>query len=445
LSAVRLFQSLFFGCLMLALSTALHAQMVASEDSATDLLRQGVLLFNQGRLAEARDVLEQARAAGLDSNTLHYNLGVLYYRLSDYEAAERSFKKLLSSHASALARYNLGLVALARDQRSLARYYFQAVARESDSDKLRRMARIKLSELGGLTSEDAGSPYQSYLSVSGGYDSNIAGLPEAALSRDGGAFLEAVAAAGARLAEGPSGVWNLQGVYLGRQFPSHSEYDTDFLQGRLSWSAPWAERTLHGSLLVSQSWFGQDPFETRYGAEGSVVNQGCFGGVMDDCEAGIAVARVLASDPFEAYDGHWYRVRVGAERRIEDWTLEGKYQWEVNDRKDLSVGSQFVSVSPHHHSLDAVLKYRVRSDLALGAQGGFRFSRYEDPHRLLQDGVLVEERRIDRRWDLGGFVEKALDRQWRVRGEWQYRDTASSIERYTYQRHTVMVTLEGSF
>ncbi|MCK7549103.1 tetratricopeptide repeat protein [Marinobacter koreensis] len=442
--AVRLFPSLFLGCLILALSPCLEAK-ASSESSATDLFRQGVLLFNQGRLAEARDVLEQAREAGLNSNTLHYNLGVLYYRLSDYDAAERSFKKLLPTHDGALARYNLGLVALAREQRALARSYFQTVALEADSDKLQRLARIKLAELGGAIPPDAAPKYQSYLSVSGGYDSNIAGLPEAALSRDGGTFLEAVVAGGTRLSQGRSGIWNLQGVYLGRQFPSHSEYDADMLQGRLSWSSPWANRTLHGSLLVSQSWFGQDPFETRYGAEGSVVNQGCFGGVMDDCEAGIAVARVLASDPFEAYDGHWYRVRVGAERRIEDWTLEGKYQWEVNDRKDLSVGSQFVSVSPHHHSLDAVLKYRVRSDLALGAQGGFRFSRYEDPHRLLQDGVLVEERRIDRRWDLGGFVEKALDRQWRIRGEWQYRDTASSIERYTYQRHTVMVTLEGSF
>lgn len=91
------------------------------------LFEQGVQLFRQGHLEAARDCLEAARTMGLNSLSLSYNLGVVYYRLGRLPAAEQAFRQLLSSPHEALARYNLGLVALARDDHEQARSEFLAV------------------------------------------------------------------------------------------------------------------------------------------------------------------------------------------------------------------------------------------------------------------------------------------------------------------------------
>ena len=70
----------------------------------------GVEAFRQGNLEEARIFFERARAAGTNSPSLLYNLGVVYFRLGDLGSAETVFLTLLETPHAPLAYYNLGLV-----------------------------------------------------------------------------------------------------------------------------------------------------------------------------------------------------------------------------------------------------------------------------------------------------------------------------------------------
>lgn len=429
---------------MLFVCTPLLAQDSSGEPPAQADFRKGVELFQQGSLTAARQHLEAARAAGLDSLTLHYNLGVVYYRLGQLDAAEKAFSRLLSSPHDSLARYNLGLIALARNDKAAAYEYFLVVRASDGPEKLRELARTRLVEIGHQRPASRPSPRRFYLSAAGGYDSNIAGLPETATTQEGGLFLDAVVAGSTRVRGGRDAGWDLEAVFFGRDYPDDRDYNTRFLQGKLARSEQEADHTWQLGAVVSQSWFGSDPFETRYGLEGIKAWPECpLALPVDDCDVSLAAARVDGGSAFSAYDGQWYRLRGRADRRIGDWAFEGKYLWELNDREDMASGSQFISVSPQHHAVELVARYGLRADFDVGALGGFRYSRYQDSHRFLEGDVLRVKRRSDRRWEAGSFAELGLSRRWLLRSEWLFRDNNSTLDSYSYQRHTFMVTLEG--
>ncbi|WP_372986613.1 tetratricopeptide repeat protein [Marinobacter sp.] len=442
--AACLTRKLLLSCSLLFASVPSLAQDPSGESPAQADFRKGVDLFQQGDLKAARQRLEAARAAGLDSMTLHYNLGVVYYRLGQLDAAEESFARLLSSPHETLARYNLGLIALARNDEPVARDYFLSVIESDGPDKLQDLARARLVETGVQVPVSGQRPRRLYLAASGGYDSNIAGLPETATTREGGLFLDAVVAGSVRVRGDKNTGWDLEAAFFGRDYPDDDDYNTRFLQGKLAWSEQGSGLSRQLGAVLSQSWFGADAFETRYGVEGLMAWTQCPVALpVDGCDMSLAAARVDGGSSFEAYDGQWYRLRARAARRIGAWKLEGKYLWELNDRSDLASGSQFVSVSPQHHAIEAVARYSVQADMVLGAMGGFRYSRYQDSHRLLEGEAVVVERRTDRRWETGTFAEYGLSRSWLLRGEWLFRDNSSAIDSYSYQRHTFMVTLEG--
>ncbi|MEC8823973.1 MAG: tetratricopeptide repeat protein, partial [Pseudomonadota bacterium] len=96
----------------------------AFSDGASEALAQGVVQFQQGNLGQARESFQLAAELGVQSPSLHYNLGVVCYRLGDYPAARQWFSRLLDSDDRALATYNLGLVALADDRPGEARRWF---------------------------------------------------------------------------------------------------------------------------------------------------------------------------------------------------------------------------------------------------------------------------------------------------------------------------------
>ncbi|MBW4935594.1 tetratricopeptide repeat protein [Marinobacter sp. F4206] len=415
--------------------------------SSTETFRFGVEQFQSGDLEGARKSFEAARAGGLRSVSLTYNLGVVYYRLGDYQSAEQTFLELLNTKHEALASYNLGLVALEQGDESGAKRWFARATTPTTPEKLRALARVQLEKLEGRVHEQRSpGPGTGYLLASAGYDSNIAGLPDTSASSEGGLFGELLAAGSATAGALGDGRLSLGGVAYGRHYPANDEYDTSLLQGELIWSRTLASVVQGASVTVSQSWFDADALERRYGLEGFQRWSAC-GGLLKlaRCSVALAAAHVDGGAGFEGYDGEWYRLRLSATRRFRGWLLDGDYRWEVNDREDFQVGDQFISVSPSHHTLELSARYRIRPDVLVGGTGAFRYSRFQDPHVLFEGNALVSERRVDGRIEVGIFTESRLNDSWLVRAEWQVQDNDSGIDRYDYRRYTLIGSLEGTF
>ena len=433
----------FLCCWLVALAP--WGVSASEHDSAAAAFRLGVEQFQSGDLDAARESFELAREGGLQSSSLLYNLGVVYYRQGQFDEAERTFRELLTTEHDVLARYNLGLVALARDDEYAAQQWFAQVTTPNTPDKLQALAQAQLDKLDGSRRETAvARTLRGYLSASSGYDSNIAGLPDTAASREGGVFGELLAAGSAPLSEFAAGEARIAGVAYGRHYPGNDEYDTTLLQGELNWAGTVGPMVRGASATLSQSWFDADALETRYGVEGFQRWSAC-GGLLQlaRCSVALAFAQVSGGDGFEGYDGQWYQLRLSAIRRFRGWVLDGRYQWEVNNREDFRSGEQFVSVSPRHHTVEFTGRYRIQPDLTAGWVGAFRYSRYQDAYVLFENDGLVSEHRVDGRIEAGLFAEHSITERWLVRAEWEVQDNHSRIDRYDYQRHTFLVTLDA--
>ena len=90
--------------------------MAKTEPAGRSDFEAGVDAFSEGELTKALALFEQARAVGMNTPPLLYNMGVVYFRLGRHELAESVFQELLDTPHAALARYNLGLVKLASSQ-----------------------------------------------------------------------------------------------------------------------------------------------------------------------------------------------------------------------------------------------------------------------------------------------------------------------------------------
>lgn len=428
----------------LSVPQSVHANTVEGREAGTELFRDGVQAFQSGDPQAARDRFERAIAAGFSSPSLFYNLGVACYQLGDFPAAASAFKKLLAGPDDALARYNLGLVALAQKDHEKARLWFAQVAQGDTPDKLRTLATRQLASLREPGPASRMFPEtRGYLALSGGYDSNIAGLPDASATSEGGTFMDVLASGSYSVPAGRQSRLSLDAAAYTRKYPSDSDYDGTVVQGRAGWAQSHGSGEHGARVFVSQSWFAGERLERRLGVEGYHGWDGCPLPVPADwCGAALAAASVSGGGGFEAYDGQWYRLRLEANRRVGQWRFEGDYQLEINNRRDLRTAGHVISVSPVHHGLDLAALYAVRPGLAIGALGAYRHSRYQDAHTVAPSAG-ESGRRQDNRLEAGMLLERALNNSWLLRAEWRLLENQSSLAQYEYQRQTLMVTLEG--
>src|SRR5690242_15239251 len=94
---------------------ALLACPFASEAAQTpeETFAAGVTAFRAGKVAEARDDFLAARAGGLDSPQLQYDLALAYYKLGQDTEAKAEFERLRTSGEYAdIADFHLALLAV---------------------------------------------------------------------------------------------------------------------------------------------------------------------------------------------------------------------------------------------------------------------------------------------------------------------------------------------
>lgn len=422
--------------------TGLAPVSLASDSTANPDFEAGVAAFGEGDLATARAHFEQARTDGLDSPSLLYNLGVVYFRLGQHDSAEAVFKELLDTPHAPLARYNLGLVMQQTGQDQAARHWFEQAAGPESPEKVRLLATRRLEDIrpgkSGLVSSSG------YLSAAVGYDDNIAGTPDDASSNQAGGFADLLAVGEVGINRG----FGLHGVAYSRKYPGNTEFDTSYLGAGASWLKAMGAGELISTLSVAGSWFGGDALEREVRFEAEYRPDQCLlAAKVSGLECGVrgSVSAIRGGSNFSAYDGEMLRLGFSASKRAGNWLFRGRYQVEVNDREDLSTQQEFFSVSPLRNLLSAEARFQVSSRVSLGARGDVRHSRYQDDHQLVSGTDVVSERRTDNRLRGVLLAEYRLAGPWLVLAEWSMLNNRSTIERYDYSRREAMIGVEMGF
>jgi hypothetical protein len=420
------------------------SSLQANEPSPRDKFMSGVAAFEKGDLESAKQLMEQAHDAGLNSSSLLYSLGVVYYRLGLTDKAEAAFIQLLETPHAPLARYNLGLVLRQRGDTEGARRWFRQAAAGSSPEEVQTLARRQLRQ-----NADDGVAFDSpvetvaYLSVGAGYDDNITGTPSTQSTEESSEFGDFLVSGQAYLNQSGGRAIRLEAVAYRRQYPDNAQYSNSFASSGLAWLSPAGAGRLVSAVNVSGLWFGGDLLERQAGLDLTYNRDECAATLS--CQLRAFASAIDGGSDYGAYDGRLYGGSASVEKTLSGWTAELAYRLDIDRRDDLTSDEEFFSLSPTRHKISAGLEYPLSKRWNLGVKQSVRFSRYDDPHRLVIDGQTVSETRSDEQYRTTFRSGYQVDKRWRLGAELSWMDNQSTIERYDYSRTEVFVSLDGVF
>jgi hypothetical protein len=435
---------------------AIPVSVQSAMPTAKEDFRSGVSAFQEGDFDQAKLFLERAREAGLESPSLLYNLGVVYYRLEQFQLAETAFSELLDTPHAPLARYNLGLVLLEKGDDEGARAWFTRAAGDDSPDQVRQLARQQLNALSGdagtvsptgSAADEGSARVAGYLSMAAGFDSNIATTPSGASSEEEGAFADLLASGGAYFDRSGGNAVRLDAVAYTRQYPGNAESDNAWFAAGAAWQQALEGARLVSGVTVSGFWYGADLLEQKVQLDTTYERPGCFqpGSQTIDCQFRVFAATIQGGPDFSAYDGEAYGAEISLEKTVGSWSFEPSYRLDVDRRSDLESDTEFVSLSPTRHRFSISVERALTSRLDLGASQSFRLSRYDDPHRLITNGDIRVDTREDEQSRTLIFGSYKLDQRWWLGLEAGWVQNQSNLDRYEYDRSELMVSLDGVF
>lgn len=401
--------------------------------TAKQQMRAGITAFQNNNLEQARKLLEAA-ATKLDSRALTYNLGVLYYKLGEYDLAENKFRQLLDTKQRGLAFYNMGLVALAQDNPRKARSAFRNAAIEGAEDKLGKLARAQLKDLGEIPPP---SQWQSLISLAGGYEENIGLFPDTAPSSVDDSFLESVGVISGYPVRKGNDAMKAQLQLYGRQYADEQDFNTHLARLDTAWERSSAPYRFSLGIGGDQLWRGGSSQEQRARLSGQIATSACqLGSEAARCTVSVDGEQVYADTRLDAYDGQHYRLDLRYKAKKNAWRGDVRYRLDYDDRENFDAGTEFYSVSPMGQTLKVGIGYAFTPAFELGTSIGYRLNYYRTAHRLqTPEGLLVINRK-DHRYTVGIDGEYRVNPTLSLLLDMQVVKNDSNIARYDYDRRT---------
>jgi tetratricopeptide (TPR) repeat protein len=385
--------------------------------------------FERGDYSGALELFERARAEGVDTPALHYNIGVSQYRTEDYAGAEATFRSIGERfpRLAPLASYNRGLALLALERTEEARAAFED-ARSHGDERLALLAAEALNRMGAASVIAGAAPrWIGYFDFGLGHDDNVALVDELTLpatASASSAYGELLGYASRELASLPLR-FTVSGYSV--RYVDASEFDQDSLRAdaAFEWTAgPW--RVLAGPHLAHTTLDG-DGFERALGAtlraERTISERLWFDVrfVLDDISA--------PSARFDFVEGQRRRLRLGMEGlTAASARMRLYYELDWQDRDD-------PSVSPERSRIAFTYARRVSETWSLDGGVSYRSSTYGD--------LLIP--RDERLKEITAGARRELASGWLLTTEYRWADNDSDVARYSYRSNRIGLAFSRSF
>jgi tetratricopeptide (TPR) repeat protein len=409
---------------------------VAYEMQAFD---RGAKEFRAGDFDAALQWFLDARQAGLDTPGLRYNIGVAYYRLQRYPEAEQEFEALARDPDwSALAHYNLGLIAQRSGRALQAMEHYERAQRTSADPNLRALAATALERLAGAL-----PPTYVWVSLGGGYDSN------ATLSADAGTlgisgkddfYVEAFSAATRQLTGNTTRGLVADGGLILRKYRNLDQYDQIGSRAGLSYRTDAGRRQTSVGGYFDLIYVGGERLELDAVLDTQVRRRLDSG---NDLGVRYQLGHIDGGSAYGYLDGWQQRLTVDASITSTPAVLRVGYQLEYNDRKDLQQGLDFSSYSPTRNMLFATAAWPSVNGWRMIVRGEYQASRYHDPDRL--DGGTREVTREDVSYNVYARASRRWTGAWRLFIDYSYYRNSSNLDAYDYNRHQILAGTEAEF
>lgn len=393
------------------------ASTPAADGDGPQLFQSGRVAFEAGNYAAALESFEAALDAKFERPALHFNIGVTAYRLGRYERAETAFLEVARTPAmAALTHYNLGLVALARDDTAAAKRWFALCDSETQDDRLRALASTQLARLPSMSARD----WNGYATLSAGYDDNVALVSNSdvlGVSGSDDAFVDGQFVAAIPIDES----WRVDAGALLLGYRELDEFNqiTAYGGGRY--------------LLSAGDWTGDVGVQLTYGTLGGESFQNTQTAQLQggtDLSADwrmrlrYRLTNVDGMHDFTGISGTRQEASLRFGWEANAWRVDAEYQLEDSNLQD-------ESLSLTRHQVAIGIEHTPNAAWTFACQLARSHSRFDEAASGNED-----------RTDLEASVARTFASNWQIVLRYAYADNAADRSDFDYRRNRISLGVE---
>jgi hypothetical protein len=435
--------ALLLSCALAAATAPARAADAAAAGGAGQAdFQQGVSEYHAGRFEAALADFQRARARGYRDPSLDFNIALSYYKLGRYPQAEAAFDELWSVPGYLdIAEFHLGLIAAQQGQNDTALSHWRAAEAATQSPRLKALIQAARARLSGEAAPAPPPALSLFASGGIGYDSDpvlLSNSVELPSNQGSDWYGEAFGYLDYTLRSSARSSDELQASAYAHQYFS----DTDFSQQDAQLS------------LRHNQFYGRWRFSLAGQAEATFLGgdslQDLGGLTLEGAEkftdASLLLrydaSRIAGGSGYTYLDGWRQRARLQYSHNLPRGELSGYYEFESNDRRDLSQDGIFFSESPIRHSLGLRLDQPVSQAVSLELRGRYRYSRYRDADQSTLSGAPFNQRRQERLAQAGLATRYRLSAAWDVLLQYEYSHNYSNAPGFDYNRHLLLLGVE---
>ena len=374
-----------------------------------------------------------------------YNLGVIYYKLKQYDQAKVYFHKLLSIDAYHLvAKYNLGLVAYKSGNTKEAIQWFKRISAHKhkfkSSEKIINLAKVQLDKLNKhktTARKKVTKPVRlkNYVLAYYGHADNL--IDPNGTVTIGDSFLNIYGSLTLNLDDIVMQVVSCKFSLYSRGYTSLHDYDykivsTDF--GKLFKRNNWRHSM---RLRLGRSTYGATDYQSVVRAELKTQYKKSLYKVA----ARYRYYDITSEDVlYDAYEGSRQILYFNYDRSVKAHKFRVGLSFETNDRADVkSATGTDLSYSPTREKIELVWFYKFNKKWKSRLKYEYRDSLYNDFNEA--DNIVREETLASSSVQL----KYRLQKNWWLVSDFRYSDNDSNIARYSYTRNVTRIGISGSF
>lgn len=385
--------------------------------------RAGITAFKTGNYSQAIADFERARNKGKHSSDLYYNLGVSYYHNGQYERSEQAFTHLLRDPKfRQLASYNLGLVALAKQQKQNALRWFRRAANMHDDNKVTALANRMIT---ANTMHSSQPRISGMLSLGYGHDSNVTLASTGSPTQKSDNYSELFG-----FISIPTGKLLINASIFDQRYSTVHAADFTQLSAGALYPLKRGRWLLLPGIYLNRDYLNSASFislaNLQFSASKPMFTQGRL-------QLRYRYSYISADNPTYNYlQGNRQQFTVQASNPTPWGQLRLRYQLELNNRQNLANANY----SPTRHSLNARLKQKHEHGWQTSETLSWRNSQYGTAGTVTRKDTLYKVKlnastRLSGNWH-GGF-------------RYTYSDNQSNLSNESYTRNDIMAYLNWFF
>jgi hypothetical protein len=410
--------------------------------STGDDFDNGLTASKEGDYRTALSHFTNAHNAGLNTPVLLYNLGVVQYKLGNYSESKSYFSRIVrDAKWGPLAEYNLGLLSEKVGQDVQARTHYREAANRATTPKLRQLANSKITTRPTRSTRSDDS-WISYSSLASGIDDNVLLADDAllsAVSDEEDYFVDLVGAASQFVSGDYADGWRLDLMGYYRAYSDLDEFDFGLVSAGMVYNRLIDGWHVQAGVKAGAQFTGGDAFTS-----GGTFRLRAYHKIG---QVGLRLTNdfslIEGASDYDYLSGTQNRTSLELIRSLDDTRIRVGYQFDYNDRDDLSLTSEFFSYSPTRHRVFAAVEQSFSEKLSAEVRVSLRNSEYDDDNIEIEpDSSVTQEARDEDRLGAKIRVGYRITDRWRLFGEYQYTDNDANFDRYNYDSNLYMLGIE---